>query len=329
MKVDCSAVFKPRHLPGYLLVGFLWVLVFTAGCSAQPTATFPAIAVASPTVAATATAIQVTLTATAIITPSPQPTRIISATLAPNAWQSLPVIPVVSDQMKLVYQAGLKRGNNPHAFSKIGDCGSTPSWFLGDFDRGPRYYTLGTYQDLMGVIQQFQGSYGRTSLAARAGYNASSVFTTWWADPAQCQVNETPLACEYRLQKPSVVFVMLGANDVWHPDQFEPQMSKIIEISLQNGIIPILSTKIDNQEGDNRINATIAALANHYQVPLWNFWAAVQTLPDKGLQEDGVHLTWSSNHFDDPQALKKAWPLHNLTALQALNAVWRSVTSGG
>jgi hypothetical protein len=225
-----------------------------------------------------------------------------------------------------IYQQGLALGNNPGAFSKVGDCGSTPAWFLGDFDRGPRYYQLGDYQSLEEVIQAFQGSFGRTSLAARAGFNASSVFTTLWADRSQCESNETPLDCEYRLQRPILAFIMLGSNDVWHKDSFEPQMRKIIESSIEHGVIPVLSTKADNDEGDGSLNATIARLAQEYQVPLLNYWLAVQPLPDHGLQEDGVHITWAPNRFDDSQVMQHGWPVRNLTALQILDAVWRKVT---
>jgi hypothetical protein len=226
-----------------------------------------------------------------------------------------------------IYQRGLAAGNNPHAFSKIGDCGSTPAWFLGDFDRGPRFYRLGEYEELSAVIQEFQGSYDRTSLAARSGFNASALFVPLWSDRAYCLAGEPPLACEYRVHKPIIAFIMLGTNDVWHPEEFEPQMRRIIEFSIQSGVIPILSTKADNQEGDHSINAVIARLAWEYEIPLWNFWAAVQSLPNHGLQEDQAHLTWGRNLFDDPEALTKAWPVRNLTALQVLNAVWEKITA--
>lgn len=264
-------------------------------------------------------------------TPVTDPTRPqITATIRVQKdlkdWKELPVIPDVSDKILEIYQTGLDVGNNPKAFSKIGDCGSTPAWFLGDFDRGPEFYDLGEYTELSGVIQEFQGSYSRTSLAARSGFNASSLFSPLWSDGSSCQSNETPLACEYRVHKPMVAFIMLGANDIWHPDKFEPQMRKILEYSIENGVIPILSTKADNEEGDFSINATIAKLAWEYEVPLLNYWLAVQTLPDYGLQEDRVHLTWGRNFFDDPEAMSKAWPVRNLTALQALDAVWRKIS---
>jgi hypothetical protein len=231
----------------------------------------------------------------------------------------------LSPALQEVYRRGLKRGNNPQAFSKIGDCGSTPTWFLGDFDRGSRFYNLGKYSHLEAVVAAFQGSFGRTSLAARKGFNASSVFAPIWSDPKLCEPNEAPLACEYRQQNPAFAFIMLGTNDVHHLDTFEGDMRKIIEFSLQQGVIPILSTKADNLEGDHTVNAILARLAQVYQVPLWNYWRAVQPLPDQGLQEDQAHLTWQPNKFNDPKALESGWAMRNLTALQVLDAIWRFV----
>jgi hypothetical protein len=225
------------------------------------------------------------------------------------------------------YLLGLELGNNPSAFAKIGDCGSTPAWFLGDFDRGPKFYRLGEYSALQPTIEYYSGSFGRTSLAAKEGFNVASVFTKLWANRSQCGADETPLACEYRVHRPSLALIMLGTNDVWHQERFEPQMRQLIEFSLQNGVIPVLSTKADNTEGDHAINATLARLAYDYELPLWNYWAAVQSLPNGGLQEDGAHITWAPNRFDDPIAMKKGWPVRNLTALQVLDLVRRSLNS--
>ncbi len=257
--------------------------------------------------------------------PTPSP-LIPTPTLAPDDWKSFPVIPIVSERVKEIYRQGILLGNNPQAFSKVGDCGSTPAWFLGDFDRGPKYYRLGEHTELEGVIQEFQGSFDRTSLAAKSGFNASSIFTPLWADPQSCQANETPLACEYRTNRPVIALVMLGSNDVWHLDTFEPRMRELIEYSIENGVIPVLSTKADNLEKDESINQTITQLAVEYQVPLINYWQAVQGLPDQGLQEDAVHITWAPNRFDDPQAMKAGWPVRNLVSLQALDAVWRVIS---
>jgi hypothetical protein len=225
-----------------------------------------------------------------------------------------------------IYQHGLESGNNPYAFSKVGDCGSTPAWFLGDFDRGEEFYSLGEFEFLKSAILAYRGSFERTSLAARSGFTASSLLTTLWTDLDSCQVSETPLECEYRLHRPVIAFITLGTNDIWLPEQFEPQMRKIIEYSIDQGVIPILATKADNAEGDDRINATIAKLAFEYEIPLWNYWLAVQPLPDHGLQEDQSHLTWGRNFFDVPENMTKAWPVRNLTALQVLYEVWKQVS---
>jgi len=246
-----------------------------------------------------------------------------SRPLTSNAWKGLPVIPQVSDNVKSIYKRGLELGRNPNIYSKIGDCGSTPTWFMGDFDRGPKYYDLGKYQHLNEVINAFAGSHQRTSLAARAGFNAPSLFVPMWSDIEQCGSNESPIECEYRINNPIIAFIMLGANDVWHMDEFEPSMRKIIEYSINNGVIPILSTKADNQEGDGSINYTIAKLALEYDIPLINFWRAVQDIPDQGLQEDGVHLTWGNNDFSNPDSMQAAWTIRNLISLQTLDAVWR------
>ena len=254
------------------------------------------------------------------------PTLLPQPTLALDAWKDLPVIPTVSDRARAIYARGQKAGNNPAAFAKVGDCESRTQWFLTDFDHKPPIYTLGPYSNLQPVIDHFSGSYARLSVASLPGFTAASVLTPLWADPKQCNRNETPLSCEYRLQRPAFALIMLGTNDVPHLDAFEPNMRTIIEFTIDQGIVPILATKADDLEGNNRINAIIAELANEYDIPLWNFWRAVQGLPNGGLQPDNSHLTFGMNHFDNAAAMQSAWPVRNLTALQALDAVWRGVT---
>ena len=235
---------------------------------------------------------------------------------------NLPVIPEQVSQTVLdIYARGLELGNNPRAFSKIGDCEAVASWFLKDFDLGERYYKLGEYADLQAVIDYYKGSYERESLAAKAGFTAASALSPLWADPYKCEKNETPLDCEYRVNRPILAFIIMGTNDHNHRATFEPNLRKVVERSIELGVIPVLVTKADNLEGDNSLNASIAAIANEYDVPLWNYWAAVQGLPNAGLQEDKAHLTWAPNLFDDPNNLLFAWPVRNLNALQTLDVL--------
>lgn len=298
---------------------------FTPTIIASPTTTpIPIIIAEIPSPTVTEALPIETRSVEPLLTPTPTgtPTR---TPLPPDGWMSLPVIPSISNTARLIYQRGLESGNNPKAFSKIGDCGSTPTWFLGDFDAGPEYYRLGDYQYLADVILQFQGSFGRTSIASRPGFRSSSALSQLWADPKKCLSGETPLTCEYRINRPIIAFIMLGSNDVWHQDTFETNMRTILDYTIENGILPILSTKADNEEKNNSINALIAQLAWEYDIPLWNFWLAVQPLVTHGLQNDLVHLTWGPNTFDVPYAMKRAWPIRNLTALQTLDAVWRAL----
>jgi hypothetical protein len=242
-----------------------------------------------------------------------------------DEWQSWPVIPAVSKAAQELYQRGQAGGNNPRAFSKIGDGEISTEWFLTAFDLGENYYDLGPYQDLRSVIEYFAGSFGRIGVAARRGFNTDRILDPVLSDRALCEAGESPLTCELRLHKPAFAMLSLGTNQVWQPEEFEKGMRQIVEVLISKNVLPILSTKGDNLEGDYRINRTIACLAQEYNVPLWNFWAAIQPLPNHGLQPDLEHLTYGVTDFDDPHALQSAWTNRNLTALQVLDTVWRSI----
>jgi hypothetical protein len=153
----------------------------------------------------------------------------------------------------------------------------------------------------------------------------ATVFVPVWADPKRCLSNETPLACEFRINRPSLAIITMETWWGGDPSGYESYLRGIIEFSIAHGTVPILGTKADNIEGDGGINQVIVKLAKEYDVPLWNFWAAVQPLPNHGLLPDEFHLTWARNFYNDPAIMQNAWPWRNLTALQAIDAVWREV----
>ena len=302
----------------------LVLIVMSAACAAQPEATATPISILIP--ASTPTVIQTPL-ATSTLTPVP-----ILLSTAPficnEDWQSLPVIPTVTDAARRLYQEGIKQGNDPHAFSKIGDGEISTQWFLTDFDLGEGYYDLGSYQSLSIVIENFQGSFGRKSIAARGGFNTNLILDPSVNDSAFCNPDESPLTCELRIHNPAIAILSLGANQAYRPAEFESGMRHVLEILISKNVVPILSTKGDNLEGDHRINRVIACLAQEYQIPLWNFWAAIQSMPNHGLQPDFEHVTYSGiNDFGDPFAMQSGWTVRNLTALQVLDMVWRSVAN--
>ncbi len=272
--------------------------------------------------------------------PSPSPTNTsqpatlqvpAEASLTPHSvacadWQLLPVIPVVGESVRELYERGQADGNNPRAFSKIGDGEIAAAWFLADFDLDGDFYDLGPHQNLLPVIEYFEGSFGRIGVAARRGFNTRRILDPSARDLELCESDESPLTCELRLHRPAFAILSLGTNQVWQPDEFVGGMRQILDILLSQNVVPILSTKGDNLEGDHRINQTIACLAQEYNVPLWNFWSAIQLLPDHGLQPDLEHLTYGINDFDDSDAMQSAWTVRNLTALQVLDAVRMTLT---
>jgi hypothetical protein len=232
--------------------------------------------------------------------------------------------PTASRTARQIYQRGLASGNNSRAFSKVGDCLSVLPYFLGAFD-GSRY-RLGEYAYLQETVSHFAGSFRRESLAARDGLNVSSVLDPMWADPAVCKPNESPLACEYRLHRPSLAVISLGTNGEWLSDEaYEADLRRVLDVSIERGVLPILSTKADNLEGGDRFNAIVVRLAAEYRLPLWDFASVARSLPDSGMVAGGGYrLTYGLSYFDQPRNLSLGWPIRNLTALQTLDAVWRT-----
>jgi hypothetical protein len=263
-----------------------------------------------------------------IATALPAATSTPKPPLEKDAWKEMPAVPSeISNAMRAVYQRGLAFGNDPTHFSIIGDCQNVSSYFLAVFEK-PGEFSLGTeYAYLQPTIDYFQGSYSRQSLAVKGGFNAAAVLSPLRADPKSCNPNESPLDCELRTWKPSIVFVSMETWWSEKPEEeYDKYMRRVIERILETGAVPIIATKADNLEGDHRINATIAQIAYDYDIPLWNFWAAVQPLPNHGLSSDNFHLTFARNFFDDAVRMKSAWPWRNLTALQTLDVVHRGLT---
>jgi hypothetical protein len=271
-------------------------------------------------------------TSTPLFTPTIAPTHPAGHTPSPTAtlsaaqWQQWPVIPVVSERARQLYQAGLAMGNDPRAFSKVGDCQNIPAFFLGIYENPDDEYRLGDYAYLQDTIKYFKGSYSRESLAVQGGYNVASVLSPIWSDHRVCDKDENPLECEFRDHRPSIAIISMETWWSGKPaTEYEAYLRQIVDYAISQGTLPILATKADNWEGNHGINAAIARIAAEYEIPLWNFWLAVQPLPNHGVSEDGFHLTYARNFFDDPVRMQSSWPVRNLTALQALDAVWKDV----
>jgi hypothetical protein len=213
----------------------------------------------------------------------------------------------------------------------VGDSNTDNPAFMLPFDAGQ--YDLGDYPDLELTVGYFVGSFSRGSAAAVGGYSTSKVLDPSQAD-GRCDAGETPLACEYRLHRPSVALILLGTGDQHTWQGFEARYRQIIQFTIDQGIIPVLITKADDLETlentapQGYINSLIRQLAVEYDVPLLDLRAAVESLPNRGCLPDGFHYNSPPDGrtavFDSAH-LQYGYPVRNLTALQALDALRRLV----
>ncbi len=299
-----------------LLIVFSAVVVLTTACAAPPTQSAPpssptATTAPTPTAAPTLTPVP----ATATLPPTQAgPT----STPWPEDWRDMPVVPTVSDTARAIYQHGLALGRDPTGFSIIGDCQNVAAFFLSAFAT-PGQYDLGDYPYLEEVIAYYRQSqsFTRERVAAIGGFNVAAILSPLLNNNPECDVHESPLACEYRINNPSVALISMetwGGYD--RPSEtYQSYLEQVVQYSVDQGVVPILATKADNLEGDNSINQAIYNVARKYDVPLWNFWRAVQPLPDHGLSSDQFHLTYARPFFNNPANMRTAWPVRNLTAL--------------
>ena len=237
----------------------------------------------------------------------------------PAAWKNLPVIPnEIDPSLSRVYERGLRLGNDPHAFSIFGDCQTRPAEFFGAFETDPEVFES-LPPELQETVDHFKGSFTRESPTSQDGTTPGSLlWTQWHRGQFSCTFAETPVECELRVHRPSFVIIQVGTHFESRNTEY---LRKVILQLLDEGVVPILATKADNREKDERINRDMSMLAAEYDLPLWNFWAAVSDLPDRGL------YTRDDRPLQGPIYLtEEAADRHRMTGLAALDAVWRAVT---
>lgn len=247
------------------------------------------------------------------------PVQIVNPGASGKDWQSQPVIPdAISQTVRDVYAFGQQHtARNPHFFSKIGDCQSFPTVFLGEFDplyNNPRFEASDA--GLNEAVFYFEG-YNTLSYSVFNGMSAASALTTTWSDPVACLNGESAIHCELRIHQPAFVFVNLGTN--WNvgseTDIFAEYLSEIVEEILSVGSVPILTTKTDNIEGDWSLNEIIARTAKQYDVPLFNAWRTIQDMPNHGLDPDRNNVYMTTD----------AWKPRSLAALRMLDFLAREL----
>lgn len=253
-----------------------------------------------------------------------------------------PFSEAVVNNLRVIRSVGQAYGNRDNVFSKVGDSISVNLNFMHPFGWGT--YDLGPYGYLEPAIDHFnyaitgpnrETAFTHESLAAGVGWASWGVLEPELADPEVCQPGEKPLECEYRIMSPQIALIMLGTNDASYltPEEYTFYLERIMQISLDWGVIPVFSTipmRPDIPETIYRFNDHVRELTARYNLPLWDYAAVMNTLPDYGLAWDNLHP--SSPPGDRPQAaavfspenLQYGYVARNLTGLQTLYDVWQS-----
>jgi hypothetical protein len=249
----------------------------------------------------------------------------------------------VIENLQRIYQTGQQRGNRADVFSQVGDSITAAPFMFQPIAEG--LYYLGDYQYLQDVIDHFgagnahdgYSSFTYVSLAAANGWSTPVVLDPKYADPSVCLPGESPLACEYRVVRPAIALILFGTNDVGliDADSYGYHLRLIIEYSLEQGVIPVVSTIPVRTGYEDKLvafNEKVITLTRRFEIPLWDYAAALQNLPAQGMGPDGVHpsappLGYKGSvdfHLSD---LQSGFVVRNLTALQMLDMVWRSFQS--
>ncbi len=230
----------------------------------------------------------------------------------------MPVIPTnIDTSLRSIYQRGIELGNDPHAFSLFGDCQARPAEFFGVFETDEELFAS-LSPELQETVDNFRGSFNRESPTAQDGTTPGALlWTQWHQGKFTCTFAETPVECELRIHRPSFVIIQIGTH---FESRNTDYLRRIIEQLLDAGVVPILATKADNREKDERVNRDMAMLASEYDLPLWNFWAAVSDLPNRGLYTRDDRPLQGDIYLTDEAA-----QIHRMTGLEALNVVWRAV----
>lgn len=256
----------------------------------------------------------------------------------PAAPSQLPAS--VASRIQTIYGIGQAFGNRADVFSKVGDSITVSFYFLQPIGEG--LYNLGEHGELQPVVDRFSGadarvgnSFYNTSLAAGVGWAAWGVLDPSLADPAYCLPGESPLVCEYRVTHPSIALIMFGTNDAAYrsPQQYRSDLLEIVRISKEMGVIPVLSTipNIPGYETQVReLNGVVVEITTAETLPLWDYGEAMDNLPNHGLGWDNLHPSAPPDGYETaadlrPHNLQYGYVMRNLTALQMLDRVWRTL----
>ncbi|MBN1312847.1 MAG: hypothetical protein JXB30_15645 [Anaerolineae bacterium] len=253
----------------------------------------------------------------------------------PSLPSDRPIISGVTSKSRQIFLAGQAMGNRANVFSRVGDSITHTGTFLDDIGLGRAVWHQ--YGGLEPAANYFSTEIARTgnsfhsySLASYAGWTVNDLLNPGKADPL-CS-GSAPLDCEYFHVKPAVAIIMIGTNDAtgYTPlDAYQADLNRVVEKSIEKGVIPVLTTIPWTSYNDVGLyNDIIITTARTHDTPLIDYWAAMEKAPHHGVSEDDVHPSIPPDgncaNFS-AENLKYGYTIRNLVTMQMLDALWRQV----
>lgn len=235
----------------------------------------------------------------------------------------------------LVFQRGQQSGNQLNGLAKVGDSITASQMFLHPFSAG--VYDLQSYPHLQHVLDFFgtgeNSAFGQQSVAVQNGWSTRDVLSEQKALQRGCSAGTTPLTCEYDARQPAYALIMLGTNDavVMPVAEYEQNLEQIVEVTLSRDIVPILFTSPPLQSPSYNVqpfNHAVIRISQKYDVPMINYWLAMQPLPNQGISADLVHPSGPPSNAGTtlftPEYLQYGYTVRNLVTLQGLDLLLKN-----
>ncbi len=191
---------------------------------------------------------------------------------------------------------GVAMGMRPNVFAKIGDSITESASFLSDIGFG--WYTLGGWSALEPTVRYFSTTPAVTGSMANS-FNRQSVCAMggWIAAYALSNDPDSALRRELNATRPAYAMVMYGTNDLDYGTvaTYRTNMNRILDVIESYGTVAALSTipdRLDRADSAALVptfNAAIRDIAATRHLPLMEFWGALQPLPRRGVDPDGIH----------------------------------------
>jgi hypothetical protein len=172
------------------------------------------------------------------------------------------------------------------------------------------------------------------AIASDPNWRIADLLDPALGNPNACQAGEAPLACELRVNRPSIVFVFIGRNDIianTPADQFAANLEIVIQTTIQNGAIPVLVTIPGSPAvypNLNDLNTVIVRAAQDHHLPLINLWRKLNEVGPATLNPDlTLTTTGQGDQFTQAQLSAYGVPNRNLLTLRTLAIWWRQYQS--